>query len=489
VPADSVLQALRRGADAGASFCVLGGEDQTLAELLEQIEARARGLLAAGLQPRERVGVALPNGTDTLLWLYAVIAAGGATVFIPPYAKPAEMRAYARAASTRWVIGSIGEPDAGFLTAEEARRRFAEDRGAALPEAQPDWEAGCFTTSGSTGSPKLAAVTHAGFDAQVIATNGLTGGPGDETCLFAMPLCHVALLPNVHAFLVQGGRVVHQTAFDAPAAMRAAAEQGAVYMSGSPAIYGLILQRAALPDPALRFRRVSYGAGAMPAHWAGQLGEALRCEVVHCYGLTEGGGVVSAQPPDEHASKPGTVGTTLEPFAPFRVRALGQERDCAVDEVGEVLVGGGSCMAGYVGDPQETARTMLDGAWVRTGDLGRLDADGDLWITGRLKDQINRGGLKIGAREVEVVIEALDGVQGVGVVGVPDSILGERVAAVIESEAALSAARVREACAQVLADHKVPERIQIVAQMPRTSLGKPDKPAIRRLLAEERSPA
>lgn len=490
--AETVLHALRRGADAGASLRVAGAEDLPLAALLEPIEARARGLVAAGLQPRERVGVALPNGLDCLLWVYAVIAAGGATVFVPPSGKPAEMRAYARRAQARWVIGPLSED--GFLTAGEARQAFADDAGAELPEPGLDWEAGCFTTSGSTGTPKLAALTHGAWAANVEVIRAVTEDGIDGTSLYVLPLCHVALLPNVHAFLVGGGRVVQQTVFDAPAAMRLAGEEAATYMTGSPAIYGLILQRCSLPDPALRFRRVTYGAAAMPSHWAAELSGALNCEVVHCYGLTEGAGIVTMQPPGEHTGKAGSAGRAVAPFEPVRVCAVEDGADCAAGEVGEILVKGPCCTVGYVGDPEATAETIV-GGWVRTGDLGRLDDDGDLWVTGRLKDQINRGGLKIGAREVEVVIEAVEGVQGVGVVAVPDALLGERVAAVVEAPAQrVTAEAIRAACAEVLADYKVPERIEIVAEMPRTSLGKPDKPAMRRLLADappskQRSPA
>lgn len=478
---DTIMSALRKGADAGASFCVIGEADRTLADLLEEIEARARGLVAAGLQPRERVGLALPNGTDALVWAYAVIAAGGAAVFVPPYAKPAEVRAYASRASTRWVIGSISDD---CVSGEDARRRFADDPSVTLPEPEPGWEAGCFTTSGSTGTPKLAALTHSAWAANTTVLETVSGNGLRGTSFYGLPMCHVALLPNIHAFLASGGRVVHLPVFDAREAVRVAGEHDATYMSGSPAIYGLMLERCELPDPALRFERVTYGAGAMPAHWAARLGAALECEVVHAYGLTEGGGFVTIQPPEEHAVKPGAVGKPVPPFEAIRVRDPETGADCGVDEVGEVLVKGPSCTIGYVGDPEETAETIVDDGWVRTGDLGRLDSDADLWIVGRLKDQINRGGLKIGAREVEAVIEALDGVQGVGVIGVPDPVLEQRVAAVVEAApGTVDAKRIRAACAEVLADHKVPERVEVLEAMPRTSLGKPDKPAMRRLLA------
>jgi long-chain acyl-CoA synthetase len=482
MPADSILGALRRGADAGASLRVVGEGDQPLTEVIDQIEDLARGLVAAGLEPGDRVGMALPNGTDAILWFYAVIAAGGCTVFIPAYAKPPEVRAYAEKARTRWVIGSASDADR-FLTADQARSRFAPVSGVELPEPEPDWEASCFTTSGSTGTPKLASLTHGAWAAQTEVALGWTGMEPGETTLFPLPLCHVAMITSMHSYLVHGGRVVHQTAFDALAAVELCREESVAFMSGSPAIYGLILRRCTLRDPRLRLRRVSYGAGAMPADWAAGLGSALRCEVVHCYGLTEAGGLVSVQPPQEHATKAGSVGKPLAPFDPYRVRAQDDERDCAIDEVGEVLVRGPSCLTGYVGDPEETAKVLVDG-WVRTGDLGRLDPAGDLWLVGRLKDQINRGGLKVGAREVEAVIESLEGVTGVGVVGIPDPVLQERVAAVVEAVPdAVDAERVRCVCAERLADHKVPERIVILAEMPRTSLGKPDKPAMRRLLA------
>lgn len=475
----SVLESLRLGADAGGSFLVAGEREVPLAEMLETIERRARAMVDAGLAPGERVGVWMPSSYDTVLWMYAVMAAGGSTVAMPPGAKDAEADQMAALAEARWVIGR--REDGVFITPDEAARRYDGGGTAELPDRAGADEAACFTTSGSTGTPKLTALSHTSFAADSIATQVVAGGDSDETFFYGLPLCHVAFLPNVHFPLSQGRRVAFLPVFDAVAAVGLSRETGAAYMSGSPAIFGLMLQRCTLPDPELRFRRVCYGAGAMPAHWAAGLGEALDCEVVHAYGLTEGGGMVAVQPPEEHALKAGTTGKLLPSHDGIAI--WGEDGSVlGTDEPGEIVIRGRGCTSYYVGNPDETAETIQDG-WVRTGDLGRIDADGDLFISGRLKDQINRGGLKVGAREVEAVIEKLPGVTGVGVVSYPCEVLGERVGAAVEaSDGGVDVEAVRAACAEVLSDYKVPERILVMEAMPRTSLGKPNKPAIRELI-------
>lgn len=475
----SVLDTLRLGADAGAAFLVAGDREYPLTELLGTIERRACGIVAAGLRPGDRVGVWLPSSLEAVLWMYAVIAAGGSAVLVPPRATAAEAHRLDGLARSRWTIGPLSSLT--FITHQEALAKF--DRGAKveLPAVEAQTEAVCFTTSGSTGTPKLTALSHRSFAANIIASQIVVGGDTDEPVLFTLPVCHVAVLHSVHFALVQGRRVAFLPEFNAQGVVQLARDTGAAYMSGSPAIYGLMLQRCSLPDPQLRFRRISYGSGAMPAHWSAEIGTALGCEVVNLYGVTEGGGIASVLPPELAAVKPGSVGALLPPFDGVTIRDE-HWATLPAGEVGEICLKGPGCMMHYVANPEETALTINEG-WVRTGDLGRLDADGDLWVTGRVKDQINRGGLKIGAREVESVIERLPGVTGVGVVAVHDDLLGERVGAAVEIPGGgVDAEAVRAACAAALSDYKVPERIVILDAMPRTPMGKPDKPAIRKLM-------
>lgn len=471
----SVPETLHAAADTGASLLITGDREYPLAELIERIEARAAGLVAAGFAPGQRLGVWLPNGVDLVVWAYAAIFAGGSTVFIPPRAPIAEAEAFGRAGSVRWVVGHAAAGDE-LLTVDAAERRFTG--GAPLPDCVPEQEAACFTTSGSTGTPKLTALSHRSWAAQVVNGQAASGGTADEAVLHILPMCHSAFLPNVHANLVQGRRVVHVPEFDARAVLQIAAEERTAYVSCAPTMLGLMLQRGDWPNPSLRFRRISYGAAPMPAQWAAEITGHFGCpEVVHGYGLTEAGGWATVQDPRTAAEHNGSVGSLMPGHEALTILRL-DGTTAEPGEDGEVCLRGPGQMLSYVGLPEETAE-VLRGGWVHTGDLGRLDSDGHLWITGRIKDQINRGGLKIGAREVEVVIEQLAGVTGVAVVGIPDPVLGERVAAMIEAEE-LDPDAVRRHVAGVLADYKVPSTVAVVRDLPRNNLGKPDKPMIRR---------
>jgi acyl-CoA synthetase (AMP-forming)/AMP-acid ligase II len=477
--ARTVPETLRAAVDTGASLVVTGDREYSLAELLERIERRAEGLVSAGFARNDRLGVWLPNGADFVSWAYAAMFAGGSAVFIPPRAPVPEAQRLSRAGSLRWIIGEdAGE---GVLTVSEADRRFAGR--ASLPTVAPMDEASCFTTSGSTGTPKLTALSHRSWAGQVINAQVASGGSAAEPVLHVLPMCHVAFLSNVHANLVHGRRVIHLPEFDAREALRIAAEERTAYVSVAPTMLGLMLERGDWPNAALRFRRISYGAAPMPARWAAEISRQFGCpEVVHGYGLSEVGGWATVQDPRTAADNEGSVGTLMPAHDELAVL----RPDGSIAEVGaegEVVLRGRAQMLGYVGMAEATAEA-LRGSWVHTGDLGRLNAAGELWITGRIKDQINRGGLKIGAREVEVVIEEIPGVTGVAVVAVPDPILGERPAAMVEAQN-LDPQDVRDHVAKSLADYKVPSQVAVVQALPRNVFGKPDKPMIRRSLEEE----
>lgn len=476
----AVPDALRHGADAGGRIKVVGEpEEITTAQLVQDVERLAAGLVDAGLQPGERVGVWLPSSTELLRWAYAVMFAGGSTVFLSTRSPLAEILGHARRAGARWVIGHEASGEE-VQKPGEARRRFGSPAaGTTLPQVQPDWEAGCFTTSGSTGVAKLATHAHRAFSSQIISIQIACGGPADETVLFPLPMTHVAFLGNVHAFLAQGRRFVALPEFDATKVINLLRDERATWLIGTPAIWELLMRRATLPDPTLSMRRVNYGGGPMTPDRARALGEAFRAEVGHTYGSTETGGYSVFLGPDLAVEKAGSCGRLLPPYTGLSMRDPATGEEVATGEVGEICLQGPSITTGYIGMPDETAG-LLAGGWCHTGDLGRTDADGISWVTGRIKDQINRGGLKIGAREVEEVLEAMPGITGAKVVGLPDPVLGERVAAVVEGD--VTEAAVRAFVAERLADYKVPETVLSVAELPRNAMAKPDRPAIVALL-------
>jgi acyl-CoA synthetase (AMP-forming)/AMP-acid ligase II len=480
VLAMTAVDSLRAGADSGGSLAVWGEGEMTVREMVDVAESRGRGLVHAGLEPGARVVVCLPPSTDLVIWAWAIAFAGGSVVMISSRAGESELRKYAKISGARRVITHY--PGDDFIDPDTAERLFRTRADVTLPTVTPDDEAICFATSGSTGSSKLASFTNRTFPAQFISYQHMIGGAADETIVFPQPLAHVAYTPQVHFPLVQGRRLVVLPKFNAKVVIEAAIDERAAVINGTPSTWRLILDQVSLPDSRLVVRRVSYAAAPMPARWAEQLAEAMNCEIVHAYGLTEAGGVMTTLPPDKIISKAGSAGAMLAPQHGMVVIEPDTESILDNGAIGEICFRGPAATTGYIGQPEQTAELWRHG-WLHTGDLGYVDDDGDLWITGRLKEQISRGGLKIGAREVETVIESLDGVTGVGVAGYPDPVLGERVGAIVEvRDSSFDAATVRSVASAQLADYKVPDRVIIVDEIPRNAMAKIDKPTVRKML-------
>jgi acyl-CoA synthetase (AMP-forming)/AMP-acid ligase II len=393
-----------------------------------------------------------------------------------------ELKRFASIADAQWVITTRAGDD--WLEPEEAHRKFRTSHSVELPISKPDWEAACFATSGTTGTAKLARFDNRIFPAQAISYQSVIGGGTDDVLLFPQPLNHVAFIAQVHFPLVQGRRLVVLPEFDAQTVVDVAADQKASVLSAVPTMWRLILDRTDFSERRLTLRRCTYAAAPMPARLARQIIETAQCEIVHAYGLTEAGGVMTMLEPAKAVDKAGSAGSLLPPQSGMIVCDPGTGGQLAPGVVGEVRFRGPAETLGYIGQSEETNQLWAQG-YLRTGDLGYIDPDGDLWITGRLKEQINRGGLKIGAREVELVIEDLSGVTGVGVVGIPDPVLGERVNAVVEADSVeVNPDRVRSFVAGRLSDYKVPERVVVVTELPRNAMGKVDKNAVRRILLE-----
>ncbi len=193
--------------------------------------------------------------------------------------------------------------------------------------------------------------------------------------------------------------------------------------------------------------------------------------VTNNYSMTEAGTAFTYLPPGELTRRPGSVGMPLPPTEIRIADEAGQPLPAG--EVGEVLIGVGEDHREYYGDPEATARTW-SGTWLRSGDLGRLDEDGYLYIVGRAKDVVIRGGNNISAGEVENVLYEHVGVLEAAVVGIPHDVLGEDVGAFVVARKGsdLDADELREFCAERLADYKVPRAIWFIDELPRNANGK-----------------
>jgi acyl-CoA synthetase (AMP-forming)/AMP-acid ligase II len=345
-------------------------------------------------------------------------------------------------------------------------------------------------TSGTTGKPKGAAVAHVNLVHSVLHHTGNLGlGPADRS-LVAVPVSHVTgLLCGVLAPLCTGGMLVLLPHFKAGEFLAAAAETRMTYTIMVPAMYSLCLRADTFDRCDLSAWRIGHFGGApMPRSTI----DALRIRLpglrlVNGYGATETCSPAAMWPVGQDAPL-ASVGRPM-PCAEIMIVDPETGVEVPAGQAGEIWVRGPMVIKEYWNDPQATAEGIVAGFW-RSGDIGSIDAAGDLTVHDRLKDLINRGGYKIYSAEVENVLLQCPGVIEAAVIPRSDPVLGERVHAVVCTERAVSDAELAAFCARRLADYKVPESWSAGSQpLPRTATGKLDKRRLRAQLSDGQGPA
>jgi len=303
-----------------------------------------------------------------------------------------------------------------------------------------------------------------------------------------MPLFHVNGLMMLIASLEAGSTVVCPPRFEAARFFEWLEETRPTWVNGTPTVHQGILGQAAL-DPAsasriaaragLRFIRSA--SSALPPRLSQDMQRLFGAPVIESYGQTETATLVAVAPLTRGAGKAGSVGMSAGPEIAV-VDADGEPLPSG--SRGEIVVRGVNVMAGYEDDPETTAASFR-GGWFRTGDLGHLDADGFLFITGRLKDVINRGGEKIAPREIDEVLLAHPAVREAVTFGIPHRTLGEDVAAVVvlAEGSAATPGDLRRFAAERVSAFKVPRQIVLLTEIPRGLTGKPDRAALERAVA------
>lgn len=357
------------------------------------------------------------------------------------------------------------------------------DAAADVPAApvQEDDCACILYTSGTTGHPKGAMLTHFNIAHSVIHYEVALKLGADDRAALAVPASHVTGLVALIAAIVHvGGTLVIVPEFKAPAFVELVAREHISYSLMVPAMYQLCLLQPAFRTLDLSSWRVGgFGGAPMPVPTVQALAEAVPgLTLVNCYGSTETASPATIMPLGLSAIHNDSVGIAA-PCADIRV-VDDDGNGVAPGVSGELLIGGPMVVPGYWDNPDATAKGFVDGRW-RSGDLGSVDAEGLVRIFDRIKDMINRGGFKIYSVEVENVLMSLPGVVEAAVVGHPCEVLGERVHAYLYAPAATADAEaVRAHCAARLADYKVPEKVVFVgAPLPRNANGKLLKRALR----------
>lgn len=483
---------VRRQAEQNAAASAIlapGRAPLSYGRLSRQVEDVVEALRSFGIGCNDRVALVLPEGPE-LAAAFIAIAAGASCAPLNPAYRASEFEFHLADLGVRALLVASGS--------ESPAVAVARARGIALIELSPLAEAGCFTlagerrpapqapcfaqpddvalllhTSGTAARPKLVPLTHRNLCASahnIRATLELTA---NDRCLNVMPLFHIHGLSTVFASLAAGASLVCTTAFSGSGFLGWLQAFRPTWYTAAPTIHQVILEHAARhPDIAahssLRFIRSA--SSAMPRQLLADMERVFRVPFLEAYGMTEAAPQIASNrlPPGER--RPGSVGRAAGPDVAIMDEAGNL---LPPGETGEVVVQGANVMRAYENNAEANRGAFLRG-WFRTGDRGHLDANGCLYITGRLKEIINRGGEKVSPREVEEVLLGHPAVAQAVTFAVPHPTLGEDVAAALVQRpgTSVSETEIRRFASTRLAPFKVPQQVVIVAKIPKGSTGK-----------------
>jgi fatty-acyl-CoA synthase len=483
----------------------------TYADLDERVDRVARGLLAAGLERGDRVGIWAPNCAEWVLVQYATARAGVILVNVNPAYRSAELEYVLNQSGCRMLIAAAGFRDADYAATIEQVRPACPRLERVVLLGTPDWDellAGAGTvgagalheraatlgfddavniqyTSGTTGFPKGATLSH-----HNILNNGFFVGEAcgyterDRVCV-PVPFYHCfgMVMGNLGATSHGACIVVPAPAFEPGATLAAVQDERCTSLYGVPTMFIAELDDPGFDDHDLSSLRTGIMAGSpCPVEVMRKVIERMHmAEVTICYGMTETSPVsTQTGAGDDVEHRTATVGS-VHPHVEVCVIDPADGHCVARGEPGELCTRGYSVMLGYWDEPDKTAAAIDAAGWMHTGDLATMDADGYVKIVGRSKDMIIRGGENVYPREIEEFLYTHPDIADVQVVGVPDARYGEAVAAcVIAREgAAIDGEQVREFCAERIARFKVPRYVIAVDEFPMTVTGKVQKYKLR----------
>jgi long-chain acyl-CoA synthetase len=440
----------------------LGDAELTYGEL-DAASARVANMLRVrGVRPGDRVGVMLPNVPQFAMAYYGVLRVGAVVVPMNPLLKSREVEHY------------VSDSGAALVLDDAAALPGDDPPDAGVFERDPADTAVILYTSGTTGKPKGAELTHRNLVTNAEVMRGLLSITEDDVILGALPLfhsfgqtCGLNLAVTTGAFLALLPRFTPSDALDL------VERRQVTVFEGVPTMYAALLNQ---PDRERRdvasLRVCVSGGAALPLEVLRGFEGAFGCVVLEGYGLSETSPVASFNAADG-LRKPGSIGT---PVDGVEMTLL----DVSPEGVGEIAIRGHNVMKGYWGNPEATSEAIDADGWFRSGDLARVDEDGCYFIVDRKKELIIRGGYNVYPREVEEVIYEHPAVREAAVVGVPHDELGQDVAAVVALKpgAAVDEADLRDFVKAQIAAYKYPRRIWFVDELPKGPTGKILKRAI-----------
>ena len=458
---------------------------------------RAAGRLAhvfhrLGVEPGDRVMVMLPNCPEVIQSYGAILKVGGVIVpvifllgdkEVGHILADSEAKVVITSSDMLWKVeGQVGvlpslhhvllvDREGDGRTLSLAAEMDRESDRFTVVERRDDDLAVILYTSGTTGVPKGVALSHANLECNARSAAQLFDLDRADWAVSVLPLSHSYGLTVMNAGHILGTRAALLRWFNPEEVLKTIQEFKAVSMSGVPTMFVYLLN---YPDAGRydtgSMRLWGSGAAPLPVEIVEPFEKKFGGRILEGYGLTEASPVVSAH----RLSGVRKLGSVGQPIPGVEVSIQDDDdRALAAGELGEVCVKGPNVMAGYYRNPEETARVIRHG-WLHTGDMGRLDADGFLYIVERKKDLIIRGGFNIYPREVEEVLYACPAVAEAAVVGKADPLMGEEAVAfvVLREGASATAAEVIAFCASRLARFKCPKEVRFVDALPKSPIGK-----------------
>ena len=521
---DMIEKSVRRFADEVALDFF--GATTSYAQLGDQISRVANGLLRLGVKPGDRVALVLPNCPQHVVAFYAVLRLGAIVVEHNPLYTERELRHqfedHGATVAVVWdkVYRTVSDfpADMGLHTviavdltesmplgkrlalrlpvgkARAARSALTVD---SLPKGAMEWSslvgsrklrhnhprpqigdtAALQYTSGTTGSPKGAILSHFNLRANALQCEAWVPGlrAGEEVFYAVLPMFHAYGLTLCLTFaMATGARLVLFPKFDEGLLLDAARRTPPTFMPAVPPIYDRLVKAAAERQVSLRSIRFAIsGAMSLPVSIVERWEAATGGLLVEGYGMTEASPIAVGNPMGP-SRRPGTVGV---PFPSTEIRVIDPADpsiDRGVEEEGELLIRGPQVFSGYWDQPSESAKVLIEGGWLRTGDIVRVSADGFITVVDRIKELIITGGFNVSPSEVEAALLSHPDIADAAVVGLPSTKGGEDVVAavVLAAGTTLDVEAVRSYCRTRLSAYKVPRQIIAVDELPRSLVGK-----------------
>ncbi|WP_327130820.1 AMP-binding protein [Streptomyces sp. NBC_01343] len=509
---ENLDRTVRRFPDRDALVDLAAGRRWTYAELAADVDALALGLLDLGIGKGDRVGIWAPNRAEWTLVQYATAKIGAILVTVNPAYRSHEVEYVLRQAGIRLLVaaerfkssdyaGMIEEvsprcPDLEFtvlleapewaLLLERGRGGDPADLVRAAAELSPDDPVNIQYTSGTTGFPKGATLSH-----HNILNNGFFVGElchyteQDRVCI-PVPFYHCfgMVMGNLACTSHGAAMVIPAPAFDPAATLAAVEAESCTSLYGVPTMFIAELAAPGFDSYDLSSLRTGIMAGSpCPVEVMKEVIDRMGMrEVSICYGMTETSPVSTQTRADDSVERRVSTVGRVGPHLEVKVVDPQSGRTVRRGEPGELCTRGYSVMLGYWGEPERTAEAVDAARWMHTGDLAVMDADGYLSITGRIKDMVIRGGENVYPREIEEFLHGHPDVLDVQVIGVPDAKYGEELMAWVrmrEGAGPLTAAAVRAYCDGRLAHFKIPRYVHVVEEFPMTVTGKVRKVEMR----------